>query len=203
MKLKTFLYNIRQIKDEGFNNSSLIFLNYDGEYLNVSRVEEEDNVISLVFGDESAFDVEELEDQLKKLSPLSEICAYNPVGDITYSIESGWGKDDDGDVYIDIHESHRHKKNKKRASITQDKYSNTDTSKYITNYDENGLFENLSKFAKRLGIKTVYIALWLYYALKCVSLAIVCIRGIKMKVKSAPNRMSNVKFLYNFKLKIL
>lgn len=40
-----------------------------------------------------------------------------------------------------------------------------DSQKYASNYDSNKLFDKIAKFAKKAGVKSVYMVLMLYYAL--------------------------------------
>lgn len=156
------------MEDEGLGSSFLFLVNDDGEYFCITEVEEEfGEGVSLELGENPNYDISDLIDELSEFSPSKKICAYDPIADITYTIEGGWDFDDDGEVFMEIHESHYSCK-----SVTaKEEYGKTDTSKYVSLYDENGLFDKLKKYANLLGTKVVYLALWLYEAAKSTSLA--------------------------------
>lgn len=168
MKLRTILHYLDEMADEDLGASSLYFVNENGDYLGISEIEEDVRVVTLVLGEEPLYKISDLEDDLSEygFQPSTQICAYDPIEDVTYSLEGGWDVDEDGNVYMDIHES-LHTSN---CVIAKEEYAETDTSKYVSSYDEHGLFDKLAKFATRLGVKVVYLALWLYYAAKCASL---------------------------------
>lgn len=165
MKLKTFLHYLDEMEDENQDSSLLYFVNERGEYFGISDFDEDDKVITLELGEEAYCEISCLAEDLSAFAPSSEVRAYDPIEDITYSIEGGWDIDEDGDVYMDIHESRQ----PEFSPTAQEEYGNTDTSNYVSLYEESGFFEKLAKFATRLGVKTVYLALWLYYAAKHVS----------------------------------
>lgn len=165
MKLRTFLYYINEMEEEDLGSSFLHFVNEDDEYFCISDIDEDGSVVTLELGKEPYCEISSLEDEIFLWRSSKEICAYDPIEDITYSIEGGWDIDDDGKVYMDIHES-LHTRNSLTA---QEAYGNTDTSKYVSFYDENGLFDKLAKYATHLGVKVVYLVLWLFYAAKSAS----------------------------------
>lgn len=167
MKLRTFLHYIEEMEDEDMDSSSLHLVNDDGDYFGISGIVENGSVVLLELGEESCYDVNCLIEELGEFSPSMEIRAYDPVEDVSYSIEGGWDLDEDDEVYMDIHESH----STRNIVTAQEEYGNTDTSKYMSSYDEDGLPDKLAKYATRLGVKVVYLALWLYYAMKSASLA--------------------------------
>lgn len=173
MKLKTFLSYIERCIDKGYEDSLLCVEDEDGEVFSIVDYDENDNGdIILYAGSDTDFNIQDLYDELEDCRHNANVCVMFEEDDEveSYNIKGRYFIDDDDDICFNISSS-RQKSGNKPSVIEQ---AEKDHAIYEAEYKEKGeegLESTLNRFAARLGIKTVYMVLWLYYALSVVPAA--------------------------------
>lgn len=173
MKLRTFLSYLERCIDEGYEDSLLCVEDEDGEVFSIVDYDENDNGdIILYGGSDTDFYIQDLYDELEDYSHNANIFVKFDDDDEeeVYNIKGRYFIDDDDDICFNIKSSCQ--KSDNRPSVLEQ--AKKDHAIYEAEYKEKGeegLDGTLNRFAARLGIKTVYMVLWLYYALSVVPAA--------------------------------
>lgn len=167
MRLKVFRSYLEDCMDEGYSDSLLCFLDEDGEEHCVSEIyEDNDGDIILSIGNINSYDIETIYDILEDYS--SKAMVYVALDDTDYEINGRHFVDKDEDIcfriYADAPPSDENSVAEKKEILNN--------SEYEKHFSEDGLNQTLSKLSYRLGVKTVYMILWLYYAMKEATLSV-------------------------------
>lgn len=170
MELRKFLSYLEDCIENGYEESLLCVEDEDGEEYPINSTEENDNGDIILYAD---YDTdcclqnlyEDLEDSPRNASVYVRFNEDDE--ECLYKIKGEYYIDDDDDVCFGIYSS-RQRAERKPSIVEQ---AAQDYEKYEEEYKkegEPGLETTLNKFAARLGVKTVYMVLWLYYALSVV-----------------------------------
>lgn len=170
MKLRTFLSYLEDCIEDGYEESLLCVEDEDYEEFPIVDFEEiENGDIILYGGSDTDFNIQDLYEELEDCHRNANIFVKfdDDDEDEVYNIKGSYFIDDDDDICFNIKSSCQ--KSDNRLSVLEQ--AKKDHEIYEAEYKEKGeegLDGTLNRFAARLGIKTVYMVLWLYYALSVV-----------------------------------
>lgn len=123
----------------------------------VEDVFQEEDTICFTLSTQSSINVTELLKAIKDMPLSAHLIAYFKDKDKYFEIKNKWYLENESDPYVDIYQ---------RVVTTSDI---NDTKQYegeFKNYEEENSFTQKTKsLAAKTGIKIVYIAFWIYYAL--------------------------------------
>lgn len=178
MKLKTSLLYLEDCIVEGYKDSSLCVEDKNGTLYQIQNYKAEKNGdITLYTGSKGNAYIKTVLEQLRKYPQDSKVYVqlYKNESNTKYNIEGEYIVDKNKNVCFDIRPCHNDSEyttiiQQANKIVQQAPEDQEELEKYEKEYKENTekLDSTLSSFGARLGVKTVYMVLWLYYALNIV-----------------------------------
>lgn len=145
----------------------LCFYDNDNPYYVDSISYDEEGGVFLSLGHITKYDISSVCDRLESYPSESPIHVRLEESNPVYGIRGGSFVDDDNQVSFNIYVDSDYE----NLCQTQNDKNLLNNAKYEQHYSKEGLDSTIGKNASRLGVKTVYMVLWLYYAISYVPLA--------------------------------